>query len=57
MPERPLVGRYYRLARRRNDRSLLHLARDDNKNNHRTETEAGLRRIGQPYQCYLAREL
>jgi hypothetical protein len=33
-------------CRKRNDRSPLRLARDDNKNNHRAETEASLRRIG-----------
>jgi hypothetical protein len=39
------VGRYYRLARRRNDRSPLRRAMHDNRNNHRAETEVGLRLI------------
>jgi hypothetical protein len=34
------------LGWRRNDRSPLPRAMHDNKNNHRAETEAGLRRIG-----------
>ena len=42
------LGRYDLLCRKRNDRSPLRLARDDNRNNHRAETEAGLRRIGPP---------
>jgi hypothetical protein len=36
------------LGRRRNDRSPLRRAMHDNRNNHRAETEAGLRRIGRP---------
>jgi hypothetical protein len=48
MPERPSAGRYYRLVRRRNDRSPLRFNKDDNKNSHRAETEVGLRLMGQP---------
>jgi hypothetical protein len=40
-------GRYF-LLQRLSDKSLLRLARDDNKNNHRAETEVGLRLMGQP---------
>jgi hypothetical protein len=36
------------LGRRRNVRSPLRRAIHDNRNNHRAETEAGLRRIGRP---------
>ena len=35
-------GRCYLLCRKRNDRSPLHLARDDSRNNHGAETDAGL---------------
>jgi hypothetical protein len=41
--------RYLLLAQSLNDKSLLRLAMDDNKNNHRAETELGLRLIGQPF--------
>jgi hypothetical protein len=39
---------YFLLDPRLSDRSPLRLARDDHKNNHRAETEAGFRRIGRP---------
>ena len=40
--------RYFLLGQRLNDRSPLRLAREDNKNNHRAETEIGLRLMRQP---------
>jgi hypothetical protein len=49
-PERPSAGHYYLRGRRRNDRSPLRRVIHDNRNNHRAETEAGLRRIGRPSQ-------
>jgi hypothetical protein len=36
------------LDQRLSDKSPLRLAMDDNKNNHRAETEVGLRLMGQP---------
>jgi hypothetical protein len=36
------------LDQRLRDKSPLRLAMDDNKNNHRAETEVGLRLMGQP---------
>ena len=40
--------RYFLLGQRLSDRSPLRLASDDNKNNHRAETEIGLRLMRQP---------
>jgi hypothetical protein len=40
--------RYFLLEQRLRDKSLLRFAMDDNKNNHRAESELGLRLIGQP---------
>ena len=39
---------HFLLDRRHSDRNPLRRAMHDNRNNHRAETEAGLRRMGQP---------